>query len=123
MAEIGGCGAFISGSRRRKSPSARRDRRSPLRLHQTGFREVACTAQSHPIDQTDLALRRRFNLTERVKLDIRAEYFNVFNHPMFGAPGLNQPDTQFGISDFGKVDTTTNEVLGGGGTEGGQNAL
>ena len=39
------------------------------------------------IDQTDLALRRRFNLTERVKLDVRAEYFNIFNHPMFGAPG------------------------------------
>jgi outer membrane receptor protein involved in Fe transport len=41
------------------------------------------------IDQTDLALRRRFNLTERVKLDVRAECFNIFNHPMFGAPGLS----------------------------------
>lgn len=41
------------------------------------------------LHQTDLALRRRFNLTERVKLDIRAEYFNVFNHPMFGAPGID----------------------------------
>ena len=40
-----------------------------------------------PINQTDMALRRRFNLSERVKLDMRAEYFNVFNHPMFGAPG------------------------------------
>ena len=88
-----------------------------------GFEKSLALRSPYPIDQTDLALRRRFNLTERVKLDIRAEYFNVFNHPMFGAPGLNQPDTQLGISDFGKVDTTTNEVLGGGGTEGGQNAL
>jgi hypothetical protein len=76
------------------------------------------------IDQTDLALRRRFNLTERVKLDVRAEYFNVFNHPMFGAPGFNQPDTELGISGFGKVSAnTTNLALGGGGAAGGQSAL
>jgi hypothetical protein len=77
----------------------------------------------YSIDQTDLALRRRFNLTERVKLDVRAEYFNVFNHPMFGAPGGSQPDTGFGISGFGKVSVTTNEALGGGGAAGGQSLL
>jgi hypothetical protein len=77
----------------------------------------------YSIDQTDIALRRRFNLTERIKLDVRAEYFNVFNHPMFGAPGGNQPNTEFGTSGFGKVDTTTNEALGGGGAGGGQSFL
>jgi len=77
----------------------------------------------YSINQTDLALRRRFNLTERIKLDVRAEYFNVFNHPMFGAPGFNQPNTGFGISGFGKVDTTTNQALGGGGAAGGQSFL
>lgn len=77
----------------------------------------------YSIDQTDLALRRRFNPTERFQLDLRAEYFNVFNHPMFGAPGFNQPDTGFGIAGFGKVSpTTTNESLGGG-IGGSQNAL
>jgi hypothetical protein len=75
------------------------------------------------IDQTDLALRRRFNLTERVKLDVRAEYFNVFNHPMFGAPGANQPNAEFGTSGFGQVGATTNEDLGGGGASGGQSTL
>jgi hypothetical protein len=64
----------------------------------------------YSINQTDLALRRRFNLTERVKLDLRAEYFNVFNHPMFGLPGSQcNPDPVWGrlsgpaLSTFGKV--------------------
>jgi hypothetical protein len=77
----------------------------------------------YSVDQTDLALRRRFNLTERVKLNVRAEYFNVFNHPMFGAPGFNQPETYVGRSGFGQIGSgsTTNLVLGGG-ISGGQSA-
>ena len=56
----------------------------------------------YSIDQTDLALRRRFNLTDRLNLSVRAEYFNVFNHPMFGAPGSGEPGS---LSDpsFGKI--------------------
>ncbi len=77
----------------------------------------------YSFNQTDLAIRRRFNLTERVKFDIRAEYFNVFNHPMFGAAGFNEPNTDFGTPGFGKTDATTNEALGGGGGAGGQSTL
>jgi hypothetical protein len=47
------------------------------------------TAQPYSLDQTDLAVRRRFNLTEHLDLNLRAEYFNVFNHPMFGALGFS----------------------------------
>ena len=90
------------------------------------------------IDQTDLALRRRFNLTERVKLDVRIEYFNIFNHPMFGAPrvstgqnGLSSaPQAFWGygptpLPSFGKVSPgqTTNVSLGSSNGVGGQNPL
>jgi hypothetical protein len=78
----------------------------------------------YSINQTDLALRRRFNLTERVKLDLRAEYFNVFNHPMFGLPGSQcNPDAVWGrlsgpaLPSFGKVcpgaTTNINDGLNG----------
>jgi hypothetical protein len=50
--------------------------------------------------------------------------FNVSNHPMFGAPGFNQPDTELGFAGFGKVSPqTTNLALGGGGAAGGQSPL
>ena len=39
--------------------------------------------RAFPIDQTDIALSRRINLTERASLYLRMEYFNIFNHPMF----------------------------------------
>ena len=78
----------------------------------------------YSIDQTDLAVRRRFNLTDRLKLSVRAEYFNVFNHPMFGAPGASEPGNLFDPS-FGKIGpgSTTNLELGSGAALGGQSPL
>ena len=86
----------------------------------------------YSIDQTDLAIRRRFNLTERVKLDVRAEDFNVFNHPMFGLPVSGcKPYSVWSSSSntvdpaFGKVcpGSTTNIEAGGGNGGSGQSAL
>jgi Ca-activated chloride channel homolog len=39
-----------------------------------------------PLSQFNLALRRRFNFTEEVKLILGAEAANIFNHPNFAAP-------------------------------------
>jgi Carboxypeptidase regulatory-like domain/TonB dependent receptor/TonB-dependent Receptor Plug Domain len=86
------------------------------------------------IDQLDLALRKRFNLTDDMKLDFRAEYFNLFNHPMFGGPSgprtfwgfcSSQPCSGQQFATFGKVvpGNTLNVGLGGGGANGGQSAL
>jgi hypothetical protein len=56
-------------------------------------------------------VRKRFSLTERVKLDFRVEYFNVFNNPMFGSPGSDsEPESRVGFPGFGMVEpgnTTT----------------
>jgi hypothetical protein len=43
--------------------------------------------------QTDLSLRRQFGATERLKLQLRVEFFNVFNHPNFADPSglVKQP--------------------------------
>jgi hypothetical protein len=39
-----------------------------------------------PVNQLDLALRRKFNLTDRTRLLCAAEAFNFFNHPNFADP-------------------------------------
>jgi hypothetical protein len=90
------------------------------------------------ISQTDIALRRRFRLSERVTLDFRAEYFNIFNHPMFGGPNApyefwgvcaSQACTGQQLGFFGKVSAdptyggTLDNGLGSGGINGGQSAI
>jgi hypothetical protein len=48
--------------------------------------------------QWDLAIHRDFPLGESLKLQFRAEMFNVLNHPNFGPPIGDLNNTQFGLS-------------------------
>lgn len=45
---------------------------------------------------TDFGVTKRTELAERVAVDFRAEFFNVFNNVNFGLPGSNQSSGQFG---------------------------
>src|SRR5262249_21712935 len=45
---------------------------------------------------TDLALMKVTNITHRVGLQIRAEFFNIFNTVNFNAPNNNVSSAQFG---------------------------
>jgi hypothetical protein len=46
----------------------------------------------------DAALQKNFPLTERIRLTLRGEFFNLFNHANFSQPGANvSSTTNFGI--------------------------
>jgi hypothetical protein len=57
--------------------------------------------------QIDVSLLKDFKISERFKLEYRAEFFNVFNHPNF-----DQPNTTFGTANFGKIFNTFGRTLG-----------
>ena len=96
------------------------------RLNPAAFRAVAGRQGSlgrnalrgFGLSQLDLAVRRRFVLGETARLQVRAEFFNVFNHPNFGDPVGDLNNRLFGQS----VQTLARS-LGTGGVNGGLSPL
>jgi hypothetical protein len=70
--------------------------------------------------QWDFALHRDFRLGESFKLQVRAEMFNILNHPDFGPP-----NSAIGLNGFGRSTQTLNQSLstGTGSGAGGLNPL
>lgn len=65
-----------------------------------------------PFSQVDMALNRRFVLSDRFTLQFRAEVFNLFNHPNFGDPIGDLDNSQFGQSTtmLGRSASATNST-------------
>jgi hypothetical protein len=59
--------------------------------------------------QWDFAVHRDFPIREPVRLQFRAEMFNIFNHPNFGPP-----NGAFGLAGFGESNQTLAQSLSGG---------
>lgn len=84
--------------------------------------QVRNSIRDFSVAQTDLAVRRRFGITERVKLDVRVEYFNVFNHPMFSL-ATDTFALFSGFPGFGVASSTLGSAFSGGASGGGQSPL
>jgi Carboxypeptidase regulatory-like domain/TonB-dependent Receptor Plug Domain len=51
-----------------------------------------------PLFTTDLTTERSFKLSERYKVEVRGEFYNLLNHANFNVPGFT-----YGAADFGVV--------------------
>jgi Carboxypeptidase regulatory-like domain len=61
----------------------------------------------------DFSIFKDFQLNERLRLQFRSEFFNIFNHPNFNAPGFGgngvvavPGSTNFGSGSFGQIGST-----------------
>jgi hypothetical protein len=52
---------------------------------------------------TDFAISKNWPILEKAGIELRGEFFNLFNHANFGYPG-----TQIGTAQFGAVSSTIN---------------
>ena len=59
--------------------------------------------------QIDMGAGKTFPLSERGRLEFRAEFFNIFNHPTFALPY-----NVVGTSSFGQILSTFGSTLGFG---------
>jgi hypothetical protein len=70
--------------------------------------------QGFGMSQLDLALEREFRVHERFAIEVRAEAFNLLNHPNFG-----NPDSFLSDPTFGRSVSMLNQFLGTGGPSAG----
>jgi hypothetical protein len=59
------------------------------------------------LNSWDVSLFKNVRFTERVSMDIRGEFFNVFNHAQF-----NNPNGDFSSSSFGNVTSARDPRIG-----------
>ena len=81
----------------------RADQRIRLANNIRTFPSRIAAFRGQPLNLWDLSLIKNFTITERVKLQTRAEFLNAFNHPQF-----NDPNTDPTSSNFGKVTQQNN---------------
>jgi hypothetical protein len=63
------------------------------------------TMYGPPLKQLDFSTFRDFKFKERASLQLRAEFFNILNHPNLGFPGVD-----LGTSTFGVISDTGNNL-------------
>jgi hypothetical protein len=64
-----------------------------------------------PVVQTDATIEKSFQTTERIRFDLRAEFYNLLNHAMFNIPGFTLGAADFGVVSSARAPRTAQLAL------------
>jgi hypothetical protein len=73
----------------------RADKRIQLGNNIRTFPNILPNFRGQATDNIDLSLTKNFFIRERLKMELRGEALNAFNHPLFNGPGLDPTKTTF----------------------------
>ncbi len=68
-----------------------------LQYHLRTFSTTFPDLRQDGINQWDASALKRFYITEKTGFELRAEAYNVINHPTFAAPNTTATNSQFGV--------------------------
>jgi hypothetical protein len=64
-------------------------------------------------NDVDFSLRKNFKLTERVKMQISMDFFNLFNHPQYKSDSIGAGNGAFGVNFNGPGSQTSKDPVTG----------
>ena len=67
-----------------------------LNYHIRTFPTAFSSLRADGINQWDVSLLKRLDITEKLHFQLRAEAFNAINHPVFAGPNTTASNRQFG---------------------------
>jgi hypothetical protein len=74
-----------------------RDSTHQLASNYRTFADRFSNLRQDGVNNVDFSALKNFRIVERISLQLRCEFFNLFNHPLFNAPNLTPTSSSFGL--------------------------
>jgi hypothetical protein len=78
------------------------------------FPEYFSNLRANSYENEDFSAIKNIRITERVPMQLRFEFFNLFNHPVFAGPNLTPTSSAFGTITGGTTNQARQIQIGGG---------
>jgi hypothetical protein len=73
--------------------------------------EVRNSVRGPRLSVINISLAKRFNIGERVSLELRSDWINAVNHPSFNPPAASSSGSNFGTANFGVINNSSGAAV------------